>query len=170
MKTKIPSEWPVKVRKGNTTLTIYYRTSTKNGKAYDEFKLVYRDADGKRRFESFADYADARNRADAVNATLSKGDIQAISLTNEDRLVYLRAVDSVKPTGLALDIAAAQFAEAHKRLGGRSPLDAVDFFTKRNPSKLPSKTVAEAVTAPKAAKKLAGGSDIYLKDLGLHLG
>src|SRR5436189_2589200 len=114
MKTKIPSEWPVKVRKGNTTLTIYYRTSTKNGKAYDEFKLVYRDADGKRRFESFSDYAEARNRADAVNAALSKGDIQAITLTSDERLSWLRAVASANAIGLPVDIIVAKSAEAHK--------------------------------------------------------
>ena len=170
MKTKIPSEWPVKVRKGNTTLTIYRTASTKNGKTYDEFKLVYYDAEGKRRFESFSDFGDARTRADNVTATLSKGDIKTLTLTDNDRLVYLRAVENITPTGLALDIAAAQFAEAHRRIAGRSLLEAVDFFVKRNPARLPSKTVEEAVKEIKAAKTADGASEIYLKDLDFRLG
>src|SRR5438046_200245 len=162
---KIPNTWPVEIKKGNVTLKIYKTTNTKQGKSYDEFKLVYYDGEGKRRFQSFSDYADAVARARDVTASVSKGDTRALSLTNEDMLVYLRAIESVKPTGLVLDIATAQFAEAHRRIGGRDLLAAVDFFVKRNPTKLPSKTVEEAVAELKQAKTVDGASEAYLKDL-----
>jgi len=44
----------------------YKPINTKNGKTYDEFKLVYYDAEGKRRFETFSDFNNARARANFV--------------------------------------------------------------------------------------------------------
>ena len=172
---KLPKDWPVEVKQGNVTLKIYKGTNTKKDKdkkekTYDEFKLVYYGADGNRKFETFGDYADAKTRADNVKASLSAGDVQVFTLTPEDKLVYLRALDTVKATGLPLDIATAQFAEAHKRLAGRSLLEAVDFFVKRHRTKVSDKTVADVVEELKAAKKNDGAAKVYLNDLDTRLG
>lgn len=172
---KLPKDWPVEISDGNCTIKIYKGTNTKKDKdkkekTYTEFKLVYYGADGKRRFETFSDYADAKTRADNVTSTFSRGDAQALTLTSDDRLVYLRAADAVKPTGLTLDIAAALFAEVHRRLNGRSPLEAADFFVKRHPTKVSDKTVTEVVKELVESKKADGASEVYRNDLDTRLG
>ena len=65
-----------------------------------------------------------RKAADNVNVSLMKGDVKSLVLSNDDKVVYLRALKALKPTGTALDLAAHQFAELVKVLGGASPLEA----------------------------------------------
>src|SRR5258708_2881648 len=139
---KTPETWPQRVQRGNAVVKIYRY----DNKGYPEFKLAYYDPTGKRRLQTFADYADAIKQANNVTAAVNKGEAETLTLTSKDRLTYMRAVDVLKPTGFALDIAAHQFVEAHKRLAGRSISEAVEFYLKRNPVKHPAKTVAEAVT------------------------
>jgi len=167
---KLPKDWPVEVKQGNVTLKIYPCTHKKKGKEYASYRLVYYGGDGGRRFETFGDYADAKTRADKVKASLSKGDVQVFTLTNEDKLIYLRAVQNVKEIGLPLDIATAQLAEIHRRLAGRCPLEAADYFNRRHPTKVSTKTVTEIVAELVAAKKADGASPVYLKDLDFRLG
>jgi len=50
---KLPDSFPVEIKRGNVTVKIY-RTANKD---YEEFKLVYYGADGKRKFKAFANYA-----------------------------------------------------------------------------------------------------------------
>ena len=54
---------------------------------------------------------------------LSAGELDVLTLTSQDRLAYVRAVEALKPTGVPLEIAALQFAEAAKLLDGASLLD-----------------------------------------------
>ena len=61
-------------------------------------------------------------------------------------------------------------AEAVKILGGDYVLDAARWFAKRNPAKLPIKPVAELVAEVLEAKRVAGASERYLKDLRYRLG
>ena len=45
-------------------------------------------------------------------------DDRMLTLRNEDRLAYVRAVEALKPTGVPLEMAALQFAEMVKILEG----------------------------------------------------
>src|SRR2546421_1622539 len=103
---KLPTEWPHKVKSGNTTIPIY-RTQTSRG--YEEFKVVWYGADRKRRFKTFADFEDARNYASRINAAIGSGEINAVTLSNDERLVYLRAKDTLAEIGTPMDIAAAEY-------------------------------------------------------------
>jgi hypothetical protein len=140
-KTKLPTTWPVEVKRQAFTVKIY---KVDRSSGYTEFKLGYY-AYGKRIFRTFADYDEPYREAGKVGATLSKGDAQSLRLTSIDRLAFLREVDVLRPTGVSLDIAAHQFADAHKRLAGRSIGEAVEFFLKRDSGKLLSKTAQKAV-------------------------
>lgn len=165
-KAKLPDTWPALIEVQGHTARIY---KVERPTGYTDFKLTFY-ADGKRQMRSFADYGDAVKEANRVGATLSKGDAKSLTLASTDRLAYLRAVDALKPTGTALDLAAIQFADAHRRLAGRTIGEAVDFFLKRNPAKLPSKTVEEAVAEFIAFTQQNGASPVYLKDLDFRLG
>lgn len=80
------------------------------------------------------------------------------------------AIELLKPTAVALELAAALFAEAHRKLAGRSLGEAVDFYLRRNPSVLPRKTLAEVFAEFIAAKQADGASAVYLKDLKFRIG
>jgi integrase len=162
----LPETWPVEVKRQGFTVKIY---KINRSSGYTEFKLVFY-ADGKRRFKTFAAYDEALKEAVKVGGSLSKGDAQALTLTSADRVIYLRAIAAVGPTGVALDLAANQFAEAHKRLEGRNISEAVEFYLKRHPTKLPSKTVTEAIEEFIEFTRKGGASDVYLKDLDFRLG
>jgi hypothetical protein len=82
-KPKLPEVWPVEVRTQGYTVKIY---KVDRATGYTEFKLVYY-AEGKRRFRTFADYAEAHREAGKVGATFAKGDVRTLTLTSEDRLV-----------------------------------------------------------------------------------
>ena len=112
------SRWPVRVKRGNSTVTIYKADRKKNGRTYREFKLAYYDQIGKRKLQSFNTLKKARRAANNVNVSLMKGEVKALVLSNDDKVVYLRALKALKSTGTALDLAAhARFY--NPREGGR---------------------------------------------------
>jgi hypothetical protein len=55
-----PKQWPVRVKNGHSTVSIYRIERKKNGRSYTEFKLAYYNEVGKRTFQSFSSYARAR--------------------------------------------------------------------------------------------------------------
>ena len=61
-------------------------------------------------------------------------------------MVYLRALRALKSTGTALDLAAHQFAESMKVLGGASLMEAARYYIRRHSTKLPRKPVQEVVS------------------------
>jgi hypothetical protein len=56
--------------------------------------------------------------AEAKAAQLSRGDLDALQVTGQDRHIYGRALDAVRSLGVPLDAAALDYAEARKTLGG----------------------------------------------------
>ena len=64
---------------------------------------------------------------------LSAGELNVADARTQDGLAYARAVEALKPTGVPLEMAALQFAEAHKLLEGASLLEAVRFYLKQRP-------------------------------------
>lgn len=94
---------------------------------------------------------------------MSRGDLDATRLTGEDRLIYGRALNAIRPTDISLDIATAEYVEANKRLGGYSLLEAVDFYLRHRANGTTGQMVANAVEEFRQAKAVAGRSDAYLK-------
>jgi integrase len=148
------------IKRGHTVVKVY-RTPTKGCDAY----TVVHYLGEKRQRKTFADLGEAIMEAETVASKLSTGELDVLTLKSEDRLAYVRAIEALRPTGVPLEIASLQFAEAVKILDGASILDAAHHFAKQHPSRLPRKMVAEVVTELLAAKEADRLSRVYLKDL-----
>ena len=157
------------VKSGNAQVRIYGRWRKKGRQTYRQFDVADYTT-GRRKFISFANEGRARAKAQEIAQKLAKGERDALTLTNRDRTTYLRALELLKPTQTPLEVAAAHFAEAHHRLGGRALLEAVNFFVRHHPLETPRKTVAEAYEEMLKAKREEGLSDRYLDDLESRLG
>ena len=140
------------VKCGNVQVRIYSRKRKKAGAVYKQFDVADYSS-GHRRFVSFADEGEARRKATEIAAKLAKGEVAVLGLTNQDRAAYVRALELLKPTQTPLEVAAAHFAEAHHRLGGRSLLEAINFFVRHHPLETPRKTVSEVYEEMLKAKR-----------------
>ena len=159
------AEEPLAEKVGNATVRIYRSQSGDH-----EYFQVPDFTTGKRRLLTFSTEALARAKAHDIAKNLNKGQVEVLKLTDADVAAYRRAVQLLEPTGVALELAAAEFAEAKARLGKRSLAEAVNFFLRHCPASMPSKTVTEVVNELVAAKEADGASEIYLKDLNFRLG
>ena len=112
----------------------------------------------------------ATTEAETVANKLSTGEINVLTLTSDDRLAYVRAIEALKPTGVPLEMAAMQFAEAQTLLEGVSLLEAARFYVKKNPHRLPKKLVPDIVKEMVEAKEADRLSGVYVKDLKGRLG
>ena len=54
--------------------------------------------------------------------TWPRGDIQVLQLTGKDRATYGHALAALEPTKVPLDLAAKEYAEAHRLLGGKASI------------------------------------------------
>lgn len=160
---------PIVIKVGNVQVKIYHSHQQKNGNPYDQFNVADYST-GKRRLISFASEREARAEATRIATKLAKREGEVLTLTTGDASAYRRALEFVHPTGVRIEVAAAQFAEAHLKLAGRSLAEAVGYFVRHNPTTLPRKTVTEVFQDLLAAKRADGASTVYLKDLDYRLG
>lgn len=167
---RLPSVWPVVVKRGNSVVRIYKHTNRKGDQKYDEFKVASYDLNGKRKLQTFSDYDDAKSAADGIAASFASGDVEAITLKSKDAAVYTRAMASLKSTGSQLDVAASEYAKAWQILNGTSLVEAARYFAKKHPSTMPRKSVQDVVTEFLEAKQKANKSDDYLCDLRFRCG
>ena len=134
---RLPSVWPVVVKRGNCVVRIYKHTNRKGTRQYDEFKVASYDLDGNRKFQTFGDYEKAKATADGIVGSFASGDVEAITLKSKEAATYTRALESLQRTGAALDAAASEYAKAWEILGGGSLVEAARYFAKKHPSKMP---------------------------------
>ena len=162
---KAAKTFPVEVKKGNSTVTIYHRRRKKKNKArefYHEFRVAFY-SNGARKLETFSTEEDARKRADGINDSVANGDLDAFTLKPSDRVIYLRAVESLKVSGVPLDSAINAYVEAAEILNGSGSLsEAARYFSKKHPANMVRKSVAEVVAELIAAKTAVGLSGDYL--------
>ena len=100
---------------------------------------------GKRRTEQHKDEADALREAATKAAQIARGDVDSAQLRGTDRLIYGRAVEFVRPLGISLDLAAAEYAEARQVLGSVPVLEAAKFWRLHHPAGSKSLTVRQVV-------------------------
>ncbi len=163
---KTPRSFPVTIREGFAQVKVY-RQTRKDGTPI--FSVDWR-VDGKRQRQAFADWERAKVEAEAIVKKLATGDAAALQLNGLDRATYLRARELLQPAGVALDTAAAHFAEAVTILGGDHVLEAVKEYARRHPRSMPQKTVREVVDELVAAKGKANRSAKHVKDLQSRCG
>lgn len=156
---------PIAVKVGNVTVKIY-RVKTRD---YESFQVADFTS-GKRKLISFASEQEARDEATKIAVKVATLDAGFLKLSGQDQASYVRAMELIKPMGIPLELVAAQAAEMHKLMGGRSPLIAVDYFVKRNPVTPPQRTVKEVYKELWKAKEADGASPVYVKDIKFRLG
>ena len=173
-------EWPKEIKTGSVIVKIYkvrnksYRVRTKDNqvKEVERFSFMASHfASGKRSMKMFADYEDAHNYAKSVAIALAKGELDVLELRSADRLAYVHAVEELKPTGVALEVAAREYAAMWKILGGKAaPVEAAREFARRHLVDLPDKMLPDAVSEMLDAKERDGASVVYMKALRFYLG
>jgi integrase len=167
---KAPEKFPFKVRTGSVTVKIYRAEREKDGTKYTSYSISYTAADGQRKLKAFADYSQAYEEAKAVSLKLAQGEIQVAQLSSADRRSYGHALAELKPTGVALEVAAKEYAEAIKILAGRTSLvEAARFYVLKHQDCTPM-NVEAAVKQMLETKKREGASLAYQKALKTHLG
>ncbi len=114
-------------------------------------------------------YEDAKRLALSVVEQKGTGDLDVLTLGDKDRLIYLRAVEAVKPTGRPLDLIAYDYAHAIKLLGDNSLVDVVKFYLANRTRQVKSQTVEQVVSELLDNKRQNGRSKLYVTDLRLRL-
>lgn len=157
--------FPILVKRGSSVVKIYH-----DRKPEGTYYRVTYYLGGKRHRLNFSDLEAAQNEAEAKASQLSRGDVDAMQLNGNDRLVYGRALDALKEFDLSLDAVAIEYKEARKLLNGVPLIEAARFYEKHNLRGIRRKNVALAVYEMIAAKTKKGVSDVYLADLRYRLG
>ena len=89
------TKFPMVVKRGHTIVKIYRTPSH----GCDAFTVVYYL--GEKRFrKTFGDLNLAVQEAETKANNLSAGQLDVLTLTNADRVAFVRAVEALKPTGV----------------------------------------------------------------------
>lgn len=132
-------------------------------KSYDSYLVVYYFG-GKRVRCRFNSLQEARDKANAVHNQLINNNLEALSLTGKDSLVFTQATAIAKKFGLTLDQLAREFAEAREILGDVSLIEAARFYDRYG------KTVKQHKAVPDIVKELVDGlkadnkSEYHIRD------
>jgi len=167
---KPTSRKPEAVKVGSVSVKIYsrLRLHKKVGKTY----RVYEVADyssGVRRLRSFNDHTEARKEAERIARQLSSGEATAALLRNSEAASYGRALELLRPTGTALEVATAHYAKAVEILGGDAVIEAARFYAHHRADQVTRKQVSEVVGELIAAKQSRNKSPRYIADLRWRL-
>jgi integrase len=166
--TKTNRAFPVIVSEGRVTAKIHKITKTKDGKTYVSYVADYVLL-GQRKQVVRANFEEAKEIALDACRLIAGGDHLSLTLTNDDRMAYLRANEVLAPTGIKLDSAILDFTSAIKNLPtGATLKDAVDFYRRRHVV-LELRTVRQVADEMLAVKRAAKLSGIHIKDLECRL-
>jgi integrase len=157
--------FPQRIKRGSCVVTIY-KTPTKG---YNAFTVAHYEATGARCRRMFTNYAAAWRAAKETAASLAAGKPEVYILTGHELVIYRRALKAIYATGVDLDMAATQFAQATKMLGDVSVVEAANVYKTRKEPPLKRKMVSEVVQELLTAKRDKGRSALYIKDLRLRL-
>lgn len=157
--------FPMEIQSGSVIVRIY----KVENKGRPSFTVSY-FADGKRKLKMFAGFDDAHAEAKSKADSLSRGELDVLHLVNAECFAYVHAAEAVRPTGLPLELAAKEYAEAWKVLGGKaSVIEAAKEFAQRHLHTLPDKMLPAAVKDMLDAKTRDGASNAYMKVLRFYL-
>jgi len=155
---------------GNVTVKLYRRQrTTANGKKKRTIYELANYTSGVRRLRSFTEHGDARNEAEKIARQLSSGDATAATMRNSEAASFGRAVELIRPTGAALEVAAGVYAKCFEILGGDYAIEAARFFSMHRADKVKQRKVADVIVELIAAKKARSKSPRYIGDLRARL-
>jgi len=99
MKTR----FPVKVQHNGVVAKIHRSFQIQNGKKYRDFLVIYWKSGRRQRIRRSTLKAAQIEAKNACNE-ISNGEHLTFELKNGQRLIYQRAIDSLAPVGIKLDI------------------------------------------------------------------
>lgn len=163
---KSRSSYPLRVEKNGVAVLIYRHRPTSGYVSY----VVTHHIGGKRQRTTFSDLGRAKKYAKATAKKLAAGEAAALQLRNRDGIVYVRALERLKPLGIELDKAAGDYAEAVRALNGKGTLmEAVNYFLRSRPV-IVNKSVKDVLKEMLVTKRAQGLSERHLDDLRKRLG
>jgi integrase len=158
--------WPKSVQPGRAVVKVYRRKTPAGNFAF----MVANYADGeRRRFDSYANEADAIAAATKLAQRLDSRDYVAASLTKQQAIEFANAEARLKPFDVTVDSATATVAECLKILGDLANMIAAAKFYRQRHKQVVKKTVPDLVDEFLELKKSRGASPRYLKDLHWRL-
>ncbi|MGZ4973442.1 MAG: tyrosine-type recombinase/integrase [Limisphaerales bacterium] len=156
--------FPLLIQTGSVVVKIYKVAN----KGRDSYTLSY-VTHGKRKLKMFADLEKAIKAAERIGDSIGRGELEVLNLRSKELLSYRLAIDALKATGVPLEVAAVQFAQAFMKLNGKATLlEAAEFYVKRNPNTSPT-LVSQVIKELLEAKEADGMSDVYVQDLRSRL-
>jgi len=146
MKTvKNDGKFPVTVTEGGVSAKVRKTIQTKNGKEYVVYIVDY-ILFGKRKQVGRTSFEEAKQHALEACRSIAHGRQDSLALTNQERLVYLRATETLSPAGYKLDVAAIEYTDAMQILGGRASIvEVCRDWIKRNSTECPRILIPAAV-------------------------
>jgi len=157
--------FPQRIKRGSSVVTIY-KTPTKG---CDAFTVVHYDSTGARCRRMFTSHSQALRAAKDMAKELAAGKPEIHVITGHELVIYRRAIRALNGTGVDLDVAVTQFAQATKVLGDVTVVEAANVYNSRKEPPIKRKLVSEVVEELLSVKRDKGRSFLYLKDLRLRL-
>lgn len=168
MKRTIRSK-PEIIKVGNIVVRLYKRErQTANGNS----RIVFEVADhtsGQRRFRGFSDHAAARAEALKIARQLASGETTAATMSNAAAASYGRAVELLRPTGAALEVAAAAYAKSFQLLGSDAVIEAATFYARHRAWQVQKRKLADVIVEFVASREARGKSAAYVNDIRQRL-
>jgi integrase len=170
MKTaKKDGQFPVTVSENRVTAKIHKVTKIRNGKTYTSYVADYVLL-GQRKQVVRANFEEAKQIALDACRLIAGGQQMSLTLVNGERMAYLRATEALSPFGVALDLAATEYATALQILGGKASIvEACRDWMKRNSTELPKILIPAAVELFKTQAETDRKSDDRQKQFRIVL-
>lgn len=151
---------------GRAIVKVYRRTTPAGNFSF----MVANYADGeRRRFDSYANEADAMTAADKLARRLDSRDYVAASMTKDQAIEFANAHARLKPFNVTVDAATATVAECLKTVGDLANVHAAVKFYRQRHKQVVRKSVPDLVAEFLTLKKDRGASPRYLADLKWRL-
>src|SRR6266852_3391217 len=142
----------IEIKHRGRTLLVYESTSAKKGIQYTSYQVPDYSTD-KRKLWTFANLEDAKAKAREIADGCAAGQQSVLALAPQQREIET-ALMALKPTGVALDRAAAIVAEALKFVDENDIVAACRFWADQGPNKrLSPKLAREGLADYKARRR-----------------
>jgi len=155
---------------GGVSAKIRRVTKSRNGNTYDSFVVDYFLL-GKRNLVWRSDLEDAKQVARDACGRIAAGEQQVLTLTNTDRMTYIRAKEYADKVGAPLDTIAQRYANFDAIVEGKvCPDEVARDWVKRSSDSRPRIMVADALNELIAQARTDGKSTERLRRLETNLG
>lgn len=159
---------PEEVKDGSITVRIYHIKARARPHRYESWKVRYYllDEQINRKFSSLEK---ARDHAAEAIGRIKLGHIKLAMLNEEDTYALARAQEFLIETGVSIDVAAKEFAEAWKVLKGVPVIEAARYYKRQHPDGFSQKPISQIVEELLTHKIQDGLSSEWIRELRTRL-